>query len=72
MSITPKKDGYVHRSAQIEVEYQTIDGQKVQEKIGDFLAIAFQHEYDHLEGKLYIDYINKEDPYKVQQNSEEL
>ena len=31
-----------------------------------YLAIALQHEYDHLEGILFYDRINKKDPFKVE------
>lgn len=38
----------------------------------DFLAIVFQHEYDHLKGILYIDRINKANPFSVPENSSSL
>ena len=32
-------------------------------------AIVFQHEYDHLNGILFVDRINKKEPFKVPENS---
>ena len=34
-----------------------------------YLAVVFQHEYDHLNGILFVDKINKTDPYFVPDNS---
>ncbi|WP_419773997.1 peptide deformylase [Halarcobacter sp.] len=45
----------VPRHKTIEVEYTTLDNKKVQVVFEDFVARIFQHEYDHLLGKVYID-----------------
>lgn len=51
----PSIRGKVPRHVKIEVEYTTQDGNKKQIVFEDFIARIFQHEYDHLKGKLYID-----------------
>ena len=38
-------------------------------KLKGYLAVVFQHEYDHLNGILFVDKINKTDPYFVPDNS---
>jgi peptide deformylase len=49
------------RYAWIEVEYENEKGETVREKLlgggraEDYTGIIFQHEYDHIRGKLYID-----------------
>lgn len=48
----------VNRPFNIEVEYQTLDGKKVREEMDDLLARVFQHEFDHLEGVLFVDKIS--------------
>lgn len=48
----------VKRAAKIKVRYTNIDGEIVEEEIQDFLAKAFQHEYDHLDGTLFIEKIS--------------
>jgi peptide deformylase len=48
----------VERPFKIEVEYQTIKGKKVREEMQDLLARVFQHEFDHLEGVLFVDKIS--------------
>jgi peptide deformylase len=40
------------------VEYLTFKGDKVREEIDDLLARVFQHEFDHLEGVLFVDKIS--------------
>jgi len=59
----PDLFGTVKRWLKISVEWKELVGgkliSKTQELIG-FEAIVWQHESDHLEGKLFVDYIKKE------------
>lgn len=45
----------VSRHKKIEVKYTTIKNKTKQVVFEDFIARIFQHEYDHLKGKVYID-----------------
>ena len=45
----------VPRYTAIEVTYINIEGHAVQQQFDSFVARIFQHEYDHLEGKVYLD-----------------
>lgn len=47
--------GEVPRASQVVVKGLNRDGQEVQYRAKGFLARAFQHEIDHLEGVLFID-----------------
>lgn len=47
--------GLVPRYQSIEVEYTSYDGRLTQQTFSDFIARVFQHEYDHLEGKVFLD-----------------
>ncbi len=47
--------GFVPRSKEIEVQYTNIHGEKFEKTLSDFPARIFQHEFDHLEGKVYLD-----------------
>jgi peptide deformylase len=47
--------GMVPRFKSIEVEYTSGAGQLEQQEFSDFVARVFQHEYDHLEGKVFLD-----------------
>ena len=46
----------VPRKAQIDVEAHTLEGEKVRFSAEDLLAIVIQHEIDHLEGRLIVDW----------------
>lgn len=45
----------VERSARVKIKYTTEDGEEVVEEAEGLLARAFQHEYDHLQGVLFVD-----------------
>jgi peptide deformylase len=47
--------GFVPRYQTIEVEYTDRYGQLQQQKLTDFVARIFQHEYDHLDGFVFVD-----------------
>jgi peptide deformylase len=47
--------GLVPRYQTIEVEYTTRDGQLHRQELTDFVARIFQHEYDHLDGIVFLD-----------------
>ncbi|AFJ02025.1 Peptide deformylase [Methylophaga frappieri] len=48
----------VPRSNAIDVAYDTRQGERVQIRYTGFLARLFQHEYDHLQGRLFIDHVD--------------
>lgn len=47
------------------MDYQNVKGKKFSKKFKDWEARIFQHEYDHLEGVLYVDRLSKEGRTKV-------
>jgi peptide deformylase len=47
--------GLVPRYQAIEVEYATRDGKLHRQELTDFVARIFQHEYDHLDGIVFLD-----------------
>ncbi|MBD2495298.1 peptide deformylase [Nostoc sp. FACHB-280] len=47
--------GLVPRYQAIEVEYYDRDGKLQKQELTDFVARIFQHEYDHLDGIVFID-----------------
>lgn len=64
LSVPEDRDGYVIRSAKVKIKAFDYFQQKeiVVEGEGIF-GMCLQHEYDHLQGKLYYDRINPFDPY---------
>ena len=69
LSIKEKHEGYVPRPAYIKVKYHDLDGQEHIHEAYDFEAIAIQHEIDHLNGILFYDHINKQNPFAKIPNS---
>lgn len=55
----PKYAANVRRHAKIVVKGLNLDGEEVTWKADGLLAIAFQHEIDHLDGILFIDHISQ-------------
>ncbi|MBW3058264.1 peptide deformylase [Spiroplasma poulsonii] len=64
LSVDDDKEGFVPRSFRIIIEgYDYLKQQKVTITVRSYEAIVFQHEQEHLEGKLYYDLINKKNPW---------
>jgi peptide deformylase len=53
----PGLRGYVERPKKIQVDFLNLKAEKVSLVLEDFPATVFQHELDHLFGKLYVDHI---------------
>jgi len=53
----PGMMGYVERPQHIRVDYLAPDGVNKSIEAHGFLATVFQHEFDHLDGTLYVDRI---------------
>lgn len=68
LSVNREVEGVVPRYARVTVEGYDSDGNKIKIRAREELAIAFQHEYDHLQGILFFDKIDKDDPYQTKTN----
>ena len=55
----PNQFAEIDRPKKCEVEYLDYNGEKKILKAEDLLATCIQHEMDHLEGILFIDYLSK-------------
>ena len=59
----------VHRPVKIQIRYLNDKLEECEEEFNDYIARVIQHEYDHLEGKLFIDHIS---PIRRQMNRGKL
>lgn len=64
LSVNRETEGIVPRYARVTVEGYDIDGNKIKIRAREELAIAFQHEIDHLNGILFVDKIDPKNPFK--------
>ncbi|HKN57655.1 MAG TPA: peptide deformylase [Gemmatimonadaceae bacterium] len=54
----PDLYGDVERAASVTVRFTDENGDSREETAGELLGRCFQHEIDHLDGKLFIDYLS--------------
>lgn len=64
LSVNREIEGIIPRYARVTIEGYDMNGNKVSYRGREELSIAFQHEIDHLNGILFVDKIDKENPYK--------
>lgn len=70
LSIDDVYEGLVPRNKRVTVEYYDIDGNKHTEKFRDYPSIVIQHEIDHLNGVLFYDLIDEENPFELSDDLE--
>jgi peptide deformylase len=68
----PDMSGEVERSKWIKVEAFNLKGKKMKKKYTGWEARIFQHEYDHLDGVVYIDRLSEKGRKEVETRVDEL
>lgn len=64
LSVNRDVEGIVKRYARCTVEGFDMNGNPIKIRAREELSVAFQHEIDHLNGILFYDKIDKNDPFK--------
>ena len=64
LSVNRPVEGIVPRYARVTMEGYDLEGKKIQVRAREELAIAFQHELDHLNGIMFTDHIDPKNPFK--------
>lgn len=64
LSVNREVDGIVPRYARLTVEAQDLEGNTYRIRVREDISVCFQHEIDHLNGILFVDKIDKKNPYK--------
>lgn len=59
----------VDRPSRVRIDYMNLDGAQVSVDADGLLAVCIQHEMDHLDGKLFVDYLS---PLKRQRIRDKL
>ena len=65
LSVDEVIEGYVVRYKRITVRAYNEAGEQVKLRLKGYPAIVFQHEIDHLNGVMFYDHINQDDPFSA-------
>jgi peptide deformylase len=60
----------VERAEHVRVRYLTRDGAETEVDFEDMLAVCIQHEIDHLDGKLFVDYLSEAKRQRIRKRLE--
>ncbi|MDZ7735468.1 MAG: peptide deformylase [Gammaproteobacteria bacterium] len=66
----PEYFDVVERAEWIRFRYQTLDAETVETETDGLLAVCVQHEIDHLNGRLFVDYLSSLKRKRVQKKLE--
>lgn len=64
LSVDESIQGFVPRYARVTVKGTNLEGIEVKLRAKGLLAIVFQHEIDHLNGVMFYDHIDQQNPLK--------
>ena len=60
----------VERAEHIKLRYLDRDGKELEEELEGLLAVCVQHEIDHLDGKLFVDYLSEAKRQRIRKRLE--
>jgi peptide deformylase len=60
----------VERAEHVRVRYLDRDGKQVESEFEGLLAVCVQHEMDHLDGKLFVDYLSEAKRQRIRKRLE--
>lgn len=69
LSVDEAYPGYVPRYSKVTIKGFDLDGKEIKLRLKGLLSIVFQHEIDHLNGMMFYDHIDKNDPYREPENA---
>lgn len=72
LSVNRPTVGIVPRYARMRVKAYDENGDEVEYRVREDISIAFQHEMDHLDGILFVDKIDKNNPFKDKEKMREI
>ena len=72
LSIIREIEGVVPRYARMRIIAYNEKGEEYEIRVREELSVAFQHELDHLDGILFVDRIDKKNPFKNKEIMREI
>ncbi|MEK4045240.1 peptide deformylase [Paenibacillus sp. FSL H8-0048] len=70
LSVDRPVHGFVPRYESVKVRGFDLNGEVITQKFKGYQAIIIQHEMDHLDGMMFYDRINPQNPFKLPQDVE--
>ena len=67
LSVDREVPGYVVRHAKITVSYYDMNGEKHKIRLKNYESIVVQHEIDHINGVMFYDHINDQNPFALKE-----
>ncbi len=72
LSVDREIKGFVPRYERIKVKGFNLEGEEIELKLSGYPSIVVQHEIDHLNGIMFYDRINKENPFQLPETCKSL
>lgn len=72
LSVDRQVEGYVPRYARVTVKATDMEGTPIKLRLKGYAAVVFQHEIDHINGIMFYDHINKQQPYVVPEGAKPI
>lgn len=72
LSVDRDIKGFIPRYERIKVKGFNLSGEEILLKLSGYSSIVIQHEIDHLNGIMFYDRINHENPFALPENSKSL
>lgn len=72
LSVYREIKGFVPRYERIKVKGFNLEGEEIELKLKGYPSIVIQHEIDHLNGIMFYERINKENPFELPENCKSL
>ncbi|WP_096190068.1 peptide deformylase [Evansella halocellulosilytica] len=72
LSVDRDIKGFVPRYERIKVKGVNLEGEELVLKLKGYSSIVIQHEIDHLNGIMFYERMNKENPFKLPENCKSL
>ena len=70
LSVDEDIEGYVVRNKRITVRAYNIHGEQLKIRLKGYPAIVVQHEIDHINGIMFYDHINQNNPFSAPENAQ--
>lgn len=65
LSVDREVPGFVERYSRITVTYQDVTGETFKKRFKGYESIVVQHEIDHLNGIMFYDHIEEDNPFEI-------